>query len=602
VEARSARYGLLPPVQGSSLVYEQLQLAHRYRNQLIALELCRREAYRKLRSENVDLSVHEQRAQNIADELKQVRQEISAERSATRRRVPCEVLAERATLLRKQLLEANTALKDARRAARGNERFRAATDALNERARAWAKALRATSGLYWGSYLHVEASVEDARKGGNRDPRFRSAPHRERISRTGIGPPEGTLGVQIQFGITVERLMSGEDTRLRITDAPDTWRRGRVSERGLRRCASKLLHIRVGSDGREPVWAVFPLILHRPLPPGALVKSAVVKLAVVGHAERWTASVLFTREREPQGQADRRAGVIALDLGWRKRAEGVRVAYWIDDRERHGEVLLGRQIRQRMHQASELQATEAQLFNRALRWLTRWLQVFSGAVPTFIAVKQPSLGAWRSSQRLRQLVFTWRDHRFEGDARIFELMERWMHQSRRLHQSITHARTRARLARREAYRATASLLARNYGTLVMERLDLKRVARLKQPEESKSPPLAQRQQLYMSAPGEFREVVEQAFRRENGAVVTLTSRNAGHHCHVCGCSCPSDEELWRTCEHCGARWDQDHNAAKNLMRLFCAAEPVAVLGPASGAGQRFGRGRRRSETEPPEAV
>src|SRR5690606_14013043 len=74
-------------------------------------------------------------------------------------------------------------------------------------------------------------------------------------------------------------------TRLQV-DAidPRAWS-GTRSERRLH--ARTTLRIRIGSEGRDPVWASFPMIMHRPLPPDGIVKQAAVKLARIGTRERW---------------------------------------------------------------------------------------------------------------------------------------------------------------------------------------------------------------------------------------------------------------------------------------------------------------------------
>ena len=45
-------------------------------------------------------------------------------------------------------------------------------------------------------------------------------------------------------------------------------------------------------------------------------------------------------------------------------------------------------------------------------------------------------------------------------------------------------------------------------------------------------------------------------------------------CHACKCLCDVGAELIHTCEHCGLSWDQDANAAKNILD-DPASPPVA---------------------------
>lgn len=591
-EARVAQYGLLPPIEGRQRVEGQIRASARYYNDLIALERCRREVYRSLRREHVDLQALEARRDALAVELQGLRETILAARKLARHRVATADLDARAKQVQTELRTAREMLKAAQQAARDDPQLREAVRRLDERALIWAKALRATTEAYWGSYLLVEASIEQARK-ATVDPTFRRARGRERVSHDGQGCAEGRIGVQIQGGMTVDELLGGQDTRLRLTDAPDAYRGKRTSARGLRRCATKLLYIRVGSEGRAPVWAVFPLILHRPIPDGAIIKGASISLRVVGHREAWTANLTYTREAVPMPQ---RAGTVALDLGWRKRPDAsLRVAYWVDDQGRHGEITMPERIRGSLHRARDLQEIQDRHFNRAQKWVVRWLQARGDELPAWLLRERATVGQWRSHERLRRLVHHWRDARFAGDRVIFGALERWMHRSRHLYQYQEGARHGALLHRRELYRLTAAQLARAYGTVIVEQFDLSRAKRLKQPEEGEDAPRAQRSQLHASAPGELRQAITQAVQRDGGIVVALSAIGTTSHCHACGGVCTWDqgEQLWHTCEHCGAFWDQDRNAATNLLRQFCErpddAENTAPTRKPSKRAQRFGK-------------
>src|SRR3990167_3950328 len=127
---------------------------------------------------------------------------------------------------------------------------RVAEDTAGEQRR-----LRKTCGVYWGTYLLVEAAVLQAR-------RAKEAPHFHAWS---FGA--GRIGVQLQGGLSVERLCAGTDQRLRLAPVPDDSRavsRRHDPARGIGRSA---VHVRVGIDERGgPGWATWQGGLPRPLP------------------------------------------------------------------------------------------------------------------------------------------------------------------------------------------------------------------------------------------------------------------------------------------------------------------------------------------------
>jgi hypothetical protein len=433
VEARVIQYGCLPPIQGADLVRSQMRAAHRYKNDLIALERCRREEYRKLRSRFGDLAPIEERASTLAQELTALREAIAAERKAERRRVTSE-LSSRAKDVHLELRAARQVLKEAQRAARANPELQAASRALDERATVWMKALRATTDCYWGTYLLVEAAIDQAKLAPS-DPTFKR------------WRGEGSIGVQIQGGMSVAKLFGGQDRRLQIEPVPeDAWVTPLRGDR--RRLSRTRLHIRIGSHERAPVWAVFPVILHRPLPEGARVKGAVVRVMRVGTDERWTVNLSYTREFAAPIQ---KPGLVALDIGWRKRPNSsLRVAYWVDDRGEQGEIVMDASIRERLKRARDLREIQDRVFNRAIRQLRRWLEAYSRTrhLPDFLREARGTLSSWRSHAMLSRVVLAWRDARFIRDDQIYQALERWRKRARHLYQWEANARNNALLARR----------------------------------------------------------------------------------------------------------------------------------------------------------
>jgi hypothetical protein len=554
-EARVVQYGCLDPIEGGELVHKQMRAAHRYQNSLIALERVRRLMYRELRNKYIDLDAVQARYLALANELSGMRQAITAERHQARRRDSADALAERAREVHADLKHARGELKAARAAVRDDPAFKTAVAELDERSHVLAKALRGATECYWGSYLLVEASMDQARKAAI-DPSFRRW--------TG----EGRIGVQIQGGMSVQTLFSGEDTRLRIDPVPaDAWT---SSARSVRRKVSRtLLSIRVGSNGRAPIWARFPLVMHRPIPPNATIKAAVVRLRVIGTAKRWSVSLTYTHEAPSLQQ---RGGTVALDLGWRKRPDAsLRVAYWVDDAGDHGEISMPASVRARLRHADGLRKIQDINFNRAIAGLRRWLAIFPAErLPPWLDAERARLGQWRSHERLARLVWRWKHQRFSGDVRIYDLLERWRRKSRHLNQWEANERDGALAHRREVYRVAASKIARCYGTVVLEDFELSKLKRLPAPEEGPPARPAQRAQLHDGAPAVLRQTIEQAATREGGLIVKLSAMGTTSHCHACGGLCAWDQavDLCHECEHCGARWDQDHNAALNLLHLF----------------------------------
>lgn len=427
------RYGLLPPTEGDERIADQLSRAHRYKNDLVRIERERREAMAALFG------------------------------------CPIEAVF---------------------RAAKDAPQHADALAAITQEARAKAKALRGSCGVYWGTYLLIEQSMDAARR-AIEPPRFQRW--------TG----DGAVAVQIQHGIATAEVMQGDDTRLQIDQ-----RLQLVPGRGGK--PRPRVRLRIGSEGRDPIWGEWPLILHRPLPSEGRVKGAkVVRRRVCGRDE-WSLHVTVELPAVERQAGDR---VVAVDLGWRMEEERVRVAGLADGATTE-EVYLDPGVAGMLRKASDIRSirdkAQAAMHTALLTWKV------AATLPPEHAEHMDRMSQWQSPARFAGLERWWRDHRIDGDAPAYDALALWRTQDRHLWLWETHARSKALARRRDRYRVLAARLASQYSTLVIERLVLTRLAQ-KLPDSN---PRA-RSQRTQAAPSELRRALVQAFQSQGGTVVTV---------------------------------------------------------------------------------
>ena len=211
------------------------------------------------------------------------------------------------------------------------------------------KEYRNASGPSWGTYLLVDAAAQQS---------FRKLPlydidgqpnNPQHLRWTG----EGAIGVQLQGGMSVEDALAGEDTQFRITPPPAScWDPGTGSCKARSRQSREAeVWLRIGSDGRKPIWCKFGLHMQRPLPPGATIMMATVHCRRVGPHFDWYLTVTLRVDDivslKPRVTATRDA--VAVDVGWRVFGEDetyeLRVAYWSDGTDAPPVVVRERDIR-----------------------------------------------------------------------------------------------------------------------------------------------------------------------------------------------------------------------------------------------------------------
>jgi hypothetical protein len=153
------------------------------------------------------------------------------------------------------------------------------------------------------------------------------------------------------------------------------------------------------------------------------------------------------------------------------------------------------------------------------------------------------------------------------------------------HLSVWRDNQRAKLMRerRESYRLHAKRICEQYAIVGMEDFDLSKVARTKKraPEDGDSPLHAEaRSQRQRAALYEFRsELARQA--QKTGTEIVPGKGATTRHCRKCVEKTGQIDRAQRTwtCEHCGAVWDQDRNAAENIRDTAVggSSAPVATV-------------------------
>lgn len=366
------RYGAKAPAANTELADEQMRLAHRYHNALIAIERDRREASEAAIRANFPRLVElESIAKNAKAQVEAARAEIAEKnkQARTKKKDPADVarvkeLKAKAKLawqaLKAERLKAwerravcrkcGYRLTDAQRksppavcpgcayapkkhrakfhhAASVHPSFQADLDAIEKTASDARKKARKESGLYWGNYLVVEEAMRKAMSGPA--PRFR------RWTR------DGTLMVQIQKGIGEAVATRGEDSRVRIDGD------GR----------KRTLLIRARSDERKrPIFVSVPMTMHRALPAGAKIKEVRFhRRQIAGHVKH---HVTFSMNVPGDTHADDRAsdGEVGIDLHWMRVKDGLSVAVWHGSDGREGELIIPESAMERWDRCENLQS------------------------------------------------------------------------------------------------------------------------------------------------------------------------------------------------------------------------------------------------------
>ena len=361
--------------------------------------------------------------------------------------------------------------------------------------------------------------------------------------------------VQLQGGLSPAEAFAGADRRFRLEPVPDeAWDNG--APKRLQRTRA---WVRVDSDGREPVWAVVPVTLHRPIPDDARIKWVYLIRRRVASKDNWSLCLVLSRQSGWMKTDLARGGCVGIDIGWRLVPDGLRVAYWVGDDGRSGQLVLPLRDVGRWQKAQDLQSIRSKNFDAVVLRLANWLR--GRDLPDWLIERTKTLRQWRSQARLASVAIHWRGNRFDGDGEIFDAIEAWRKQDKHLWEWEHNQRRKAAAWREDTYRQLAAKLSRAYRTVCLEKTDWRQLARQAKPEEEGNAQAAH--YMRTASPGQLTRLLAERFAE----VVRVDPAHTTQRCHACGKLTPFDAaaQLTTTCRHCGAEWDQDFNAACNLL-------------------------------------
>lgn len=422
--------------------------------------------------------------------------------------------------------------------------------------------------------------------------------------------------------------MSNGHTFLRIVPVEDRFAT-RVEGRGgsHRRPQFATLWLRVGSDEeRMPIWAVWPMRMHRPLPEGARVMGAQVSVRKEGPVEKWTVELTV---RVPDVLPTRHPrGVVAIDIGWRSLDEECfRIASWSDDAGRHGSLRLTRPFVTSLRVVDGLRKVRDERRNVIREAIADWLRkredVPEWLLRRTVKPKEPTpsiaqaaawLSQWQSQARIAALARAWAEHRMAGDEAIFAQLEAWKERDNHLWRWESAQRNQSQRRRLDLYRAWSKRLAKWYTTIVVGAFDRRKIAHNPVPETEiidRAPsvaPVVPEEDVRSKKARANRHLcctsslcapssgcLRSAASRYGSAVVTMACEDVTRECPECGLV-----TVWHAAAHldrtppCSCGWsdDQDVGSSSVLLRRYLTRELSS--GEEDPATARRGRNRRNS--------
>lgn len=587
-KAKVFQYGSPATTMAEGVALEQLRLQNQFWNALVEIHHEFSQRYHDLRDGfDEKIKCLTEKDKELGERIAALTQQMKDKRKAARSgKAPVDGLREERMALIAERKPLREELKQYREEIK--IQIKPQMHELDAEHKARVKALRqeyAGKGLYWGNYNAVVDSYQTARSRAMKEGaqlRF----HRFDGS--------GRWTCQIQGGMTVDQAFFGSDNRFQIAPVcPGAWMHPSRSKR-RRLCRTKA-RIRIGSnEERQPEWLEIPIIMHRPIPEDALIKSVSISAKKVGNRVKWFLNVTVVTNGELSA-VDRTGKVVALDVGWRRTKDGLRVGYWVDSDDQEGEILLDKSFLETDERLTKLQQTRDNNFNLAKGKLSQWLGKAED-LPDWFLESVKHLAQWRACAKLASLVLNWRENRIAGDQEIFDFLENWRRQDKHLWTWQANLREKMQGRRLDQYRVLASELVKKYDIIAMEEFDLRQVTR-KKAEGDKDRKI--RSVARVAAVSSLRDEIVRACSESGKFFQKFDPANTTMQCPFCGGRIEGSprENITVVCGKCKAVYDQDWAGAKNILKKWFGAPGPAVSEPqAAPKPRRFRRRQMANQT------
>jgi hypothetical protein len=543
------KYALGDPLDWAQDCEDELFLMNRLWNRLVEIERENRTQFYAIIARNKEVQATAGELAAITADLERLEQEM-AQGGPTRETYlnRVEEVRERVAQLKKHLASVR---KDAQRKARLE------LSALEISRRGAVKLARQQSGLWWGNYNAVVASFEQGRRTSLRrsggELRFRHFDGSGRITN------------QIKRETRLSAFLEGKHSQVAIGKVPDAaWcHPSRGERRRLQRTSlTATIYTRNGGGRRTVTW---PMFMHRPIPAESIIKRVVVHRRRAGLSWRW--NVVFTCAEslaQPEGRTGR---TVAVNLGWRRFSDEIRVATTIDNVSLQprfvvipGEMISGFALVER------LQARRSTMRRNILRLLKSidW----SHAPATLEECARPVVtDANVRSSLIARLAVEWRSYQ-DWQPEFYSAVEEWRVNDRKVLLWEYNQREKLLNRRNDLFRCAVRDLFASAGTILVNHIDLGKIAQNK----TYVLPLGSQRYRIISAPSILRSYIREYSERNGLTLVDATAST--WECHKCGnVNKPFQARvLHQVCSHCTTRWDQDVNAC--LVMLTKRDQPL----------------------------
>jgi len=572
------KYRCWEPLNMGQDVITQLWLQNQMWNKLVEMEQNLYKKYREVMS--TDTAVAE-----IEEKLTQNDTAIKAymeERNEIRKKLKKKKCAETA-YFDEQIKELSAESKELRKIARekrkeAKEKVKPLLDEINQERKERRKKIYQNSGLFWGNYNRVMASFDIA---VSKSMKTGSTLRFHRFDGTGI------FKNFLSPGRTNDDMLNGKLSYLHLQDIPAESFNDYIGRNnpckmvlGSRRERSRkygLLKFTIyrGKDeegNRINRMLEMPVLLHRPLPDDEdlLIKEAVVRRECVSPGEyRWFFILTYVGGEFQPVQHVNTGSVAGINMGWKTvNNNTLRIATLVSDKETV-HFILPEKIMKTYDYLNQLKSEVDSMINHAIARIKEIMKD-DDELPESMGVYLTRITKAKRPRYdlLEKMMWVW-DKELSYKPEEFSEAKAHFDYLNRVLSEMNNLRDKVRGHRLDLYRCWTKMITQKYETIIVDKLNLAQLSKLEADDgtPTNNLPEAARKNRVIASVGIFKEWLDKQALKV-GSVIIKKSIKSSTICSDCGGKLIRKDSIIWACENCGSVFDQDVNAATNLIRSY----------------------------------
>lgn len=308
------------------------------------------------------------------------------------------------------------------------------------------------------------------------------------------------------------------------------------------------------------------MVMHREIPEGFLIKEVVVTRKKLGLEWKWQVIFLCTRIISSIASSnDKSERVCAIDIGWRRVSEGVRIATTVSKEGELNFYYLPEILLDSFRFLDELRTRRKKMLFDITSYIKN-LDVSESPDEVRSQILLINNLPRDNAREIFNLVLIWHKH-ISFEPECFGKILQWTRDDKKSYIWQVNHRRRIMGRRIDLYHNIARKIISNSTTVIINKIEVALLIKKFYAKRVEGGfPIRAHWYRSVVAPSELRRIIEHQCKKSE-VLIKYSNKNFNVSCPTCGSDKRTSrpEDIKVACLHCGSTWDPDVNTCKSML-------------------------------------